>query len=350
MSIRYKYNGTSGNTNREIDTGINFTSDEVTNAPVSKVYLNDRLIWQPTYKVIINYSAYVLDRLKIYTLDIGADKPREENWSLGNSNSHVVKCTEGQLLLITPVAKSGYVVTSHHDKFITVTGDITINVTTKTATKGKLNPPVLIRGGSGMVDGDYKAYGTFQNTNSVSVTATTRPYYIENRQLYQTRDMWDRTDTFTAGSTQAVEVGGQGFYPYKGMHLLAVKFSADGYEDSEWRFWSDYTSLVNSTAYTTGQIPLALYEECAYYEDGDKDGDYDIFIDLEPTSHPLKWPMTVFSPLGATEYNMASDITLYDVPPDNLKIKVMCYDPKGLFKSANISVTNSDLSEAPNSI
>lgn len=352
MAINTKYRDMYGVTTRTIQKGINFTSDAVTNAPVSKVYFNDKLVWAPYYSVTMSYPANTLNKIE-YTRGFPGENGYEKSvLGIASSGTTItLKCMEGQVLLITPVPKSGYAVTSYHGKPITITGDMTITITTKAATKGKLSAPVLQSGFSGKVDSVFKAYGRFKNPNNVSVTATIRPYAVEDKALSQpTRDFGDKTATLTAGETSVLGVEGRPFDSYVNKTVIAVKFSASGYEDSDWRVWSDYTNLVNSTAYNTGQIQLALEENCVYYEDGDNDNDYDLEINLITTDHALEWPMVITSPLGIKKYWRATDTELYDVPPDNLKLTIYCYDPTGIFKPATITVTQSDLSEAPYSI
>jgi hypothetical protein len=377
MAIKAKCYGMYGVTDWTVQKGINFTSDAVTNAPVSKVYFNDKLVWAPYYSVTMSYPANTLDRIE-YTRGFPGENGYEKS-ALGISSSGTtitLKCMEGQLLQITPVPKSGYTVTSYHGKPITITGDITIKVTTKASTKGKLIAPVLLRGSEGRVDGSYRFAGTFENQNSVSVNAVANLYYIDSTKLLpaQTRDHATYSgQTFTNISPKSAGTGytctpmgeGPAFDDYAGKHLIAIKFTADGYEDSDWRYWSDFSPLVNSTAYTTGQIPELIINEgevnshgaslegYAEYEDDDGDGDYTVYCSIWGR-HPLNWPVLLQYPGGlkevsatrSTSYYRRVDIRLEDMPPDNLSIKVTCYDPLGLFKSASAQITEQNLTEA----
>jgi hypothetical protein len=272
---------------------------------------------------------------------------------------------EGQVLKITPVLKSGYALTSYHDKYITVTGNMTIDIKTKVVTKGKLKAPVLMSGSAGMVDSSYIVWGKFENPNNVSVTAKADFYYIDESMPHMDSPhaAAQRTMTLVAGDYNTFSAEGPSFIKWKGKHLIAIKFSAVGYEDSDYSFWSDYSSLVNSTAYTTGQIPELILnegqqnshgvslEDYAEYEVED-DGEYTIYIEAFGRL-PFRWPITMLSPKGAEILNfkyLSGSYgyvykTLTDVPTDNLKIQLTCYDPLGLFKSTSVQITSTNLTE-----
>ena len=379
MSLGFRSVGSQLNTRTPIQKGIRFTSDEVTNAPVSKVYFNDKLVWAPNYKVTISYAANTLDAINRIIGFPGENGYESSVCTVPSSaTSYTLTCMEGQLLQIVPVPKSGYVVTSYHDKAITITGDITIKVTTKAATKGKLTAPVLLRGSEGRVDGSYRFGGTFENQNSISVNAVANLYYIDSTTLLPTQTRAHAEDsgqTYTNISPKSRGTGytcspmgeGPAFDDYAGKHLIAIKFTADGYEDSDWRYWSDFSPLVNSTAYTTGKIPELIFNKGESTSTGDSlegyieystetDREYTLYLDVD-MRHPLNWPLVIQTPKGITQlgYTRTSSASRWvqqkftDIPPDNLRIKLTCYDPSGIFGTTTAFITESNLTELEDS-
>lgn len=371
MAITY---GRDGYLN--IKNGIAFSSDKVTNAPVSRVYFNDELVWAVGHTVTIKFAANTLSEIKYTTVGVTQQVTEQSIQIQSGATSITQNCIDKQAIFVTPVPKTGYVVTSYHDTAITVTGDMTITITTKAATKGKLSKPVLTGGSSGRVDGNYRCYGNFENRNSITVSAVANVFYIDGTPKQDSDHALQSGQTYSniypksngTGYTVTAMAEGRGMESFKGKHLIAIKFTADGYEDSDWAFWSDYSQLVNSSAYTTGQIPVPILNEnqqqtdgdslegYAEYADPDNDGDYDIFCWVF-ADHPLDWPAIILSPKGTenidfertTSYSRRAYIGLSDVPPDNLMIKLTCYDPLGLFKSSSVQITQENLTKLESS-
>lgn len=156
---------------------IQYTSTSVNAEDVTKLVMNHTTVWAKPYTLTLTLGegvASVQVQRVTKTDPAGVDSTK--------TSSAAVPIFHGEVIKLTPTAKSNYTLTGTWPQTLTVLGNAAITVTATAGAGIQLQPPVIIDGGIGENKEirQFLIYARVQNPNNVKVQIEKRLYNVKN--------------------------------------------------------------------------------------------------------------------------------------------------------------------------
>lgn len=350
MSIIMSQYHSSENTVKE----IKYTSASVTGADITKLILDNTLIWAKPFNLSLTIGTGITNVQIQRTVKSDPSAPT----TITKTASSVVPVYYGETIKVTPTAATGYKLTGTWPTTLNIVDNaaLTINATSSVT---QLNAPVIVGGGCAYqeIERLFTIYASVSNTNSKGVTAVGKLYNLRGggRTLVATTEKTAPTAAYE-GNVSA-NIGFEDTNNRLGYRdwavidednysqtmsngaLIAVYFKADGYRDSAYRFWSNKYDVTNVNK--TGKIPTPTVA-ASYYAPADGNP-YEVFLEVEYSQpHPFGSKIVVETPSGTVELDSYRKITVDSL---NSVIKVRLVDSSG-FGIADSDVVSFNLANA----
>lgn len=282
-------------------TAIKFTSGSISGSDVTKLILDNTIVWAKPFNLSITLDDGVSEVIVHRTVRTDPSAPTAD---ITRNASCVVPVFYGETIIVTPRAKANYTLQGTWPQTLNIVENASVTVST-TTTATKLLPVEITGGGTGEIkeERSYRIYTNVKNPNNIAVDVHKRLFNIKSaRTEIQYANTTDRIAANSTGTVDFTDYSSTiGFSqwadPNRGSKesnngALIAMFCSDttynntSYIPSIYKFWSnkwDMSVVNNSNNKIVKPVVSAVY----YNGDVQADGSVSAFVTI---SSSAEWP------------------------------------------------------------